>query len=106
MYFIVFYLLPFLLSGSITPVLVAPTGGEWGLGGSEEGITIFPELAEGSFPLKTGVTTAYFSKSSYSSRSPVDTELPRLSLPTSGEDLPPSPSELELTSSSGADILL
>ena len=33
-----------------------------------------------------GVTTAYRSRSSYSSLRPVETELPRLSLPTSGED--------------------
>ncbi len=46
--------------------------------------------------LSTGVTTAYRSKSSYSSLRPVDTELPRLSLTTSGEETLSAEEEIDM----------
>ena len=42
----------------------------------------------GVLPFRAGVTTAYLSRSSYSSRRLVETELPRLSEGTSGEEDP------------------
>ena len=50
-----------------------------------------------------GATTAYLSKSSYSSLNPADTELPRLSERCSGDEQPAE--ELESPSSLFADIV-
>ena len=72
-----FYLL------SVVGTLPAPTAGDLGLGGW---CCWWVGFIGGSFPVNVGVTTAYRSRSSYSSLRPVETELPRLSLPNSGED--------------------
>ena len=46
------------------------------------------DLCRGVLPFIAGVTTAYLSKSSYSSRRLVETELPRLCEGSSGEEDP------------------